>query len=301
MTKIYSAAMTPLTENNLLDVKSLERMLNRNIDQGVNGFFMLGSMGEGLIIRDEMKEEVVKEACKIIDGRADTLVGISDYGLERTLDNVKTYRKYDFSHYVLVLPNKNLLTVNNPLDYVLEVADAVDRPMYFYYLPSFNNCPFTIDQFRELLAHPMIVGIKNSSGLMYTRRELLLLKDEGVDFQLLEGQEWSIDEALILGCDGFLCGMTSLVGGQMKKISTAVGEGNFDEAQLLQREMIHCYHGIFGHDLTTIWCGQKYALKKLGIFSSSKTLVQGQDEMLTPEVKERIDTCLEEYSHVFGC
>lgn len=292
--KIYSAAMTVLKEDKTFDSGSMARMLTRNIDHGIGGFFILGTMGEGMILPESTREDVIKGSCDIIGNKAEIIANISDFGLERTYENIETFSKYDVDSYALQLPVKSLLTVDDPMDYLIKVADKADKPLYLYYIPVINNCRFTIAQFKELLSHPNIIGLKNSSGCMYTRKELLVLKDE-IDFLLFEGHEWAIDEALIEGCDGALCGFTSLSSKLMVNLGKAVSAGNIDEAKNLQKVLVKIFNGVYGSDLTTVWSGQKYALYKLGIIDNYTSIVHQQDGKLTDDVKARIETTLDQY------
>lgn len=292
---IYSASMTALDDHGCLDTVSCGRMLERNLAHGVKGFFMLGTMGEGLLLPQERQFELVQLACKVVGDRAEVLANISDFGLERTFANLERYRKLPVHAFVLQFPNKGLATINDPVDYLLRVADRVDRPMYFYYLPGVNQCVMSTAQFRRILAHPRIKGMKNSSDSLYMRRELLLLKREFPGKLLFEGQEWSLDEAFFLGCDGGLCGLVPLGSRPMVKLARAAEAGNWDEAKRLQETLIGVYHGVYGTDLSTIWAGQKYALHHLGVFTGTHTIVHRQNEALTDAAKQRIDACLEKY------
>jgi dihydrodipicolinate synthase/N-acetylneuraminate lyase len=287
--------MTPLDHDGMLDVPSLERMFERNLRHGVSGFFLLGTMGEGLLLPSDRQAEVVEQSCRIIGDRAEILANISDFGLERTFANIERFRRHPVHAYVFQFPAKSIATVNDPVDYLLRVADRVDRPLYYYHIPSSNNCPLCPAQLRKVLSHPRLKGLKNSSNDLYLRRELLLLKRERPELLLFEGQEWSIDEAFMLGCDGALCGMVPLGSRPMVGIARAAEKGDWVEATRLQEMLIDIYHAVYGEDLSTIWIGQKYALFRLGIFSGFHTIVHRQAESLTDMVKKRIDACLEKY------
>lgn len=287
--------MTPLTEDGTIDVKSLERMLERNIRHGIDGFFFLGTMGEWTQFDDSQKDTLVSEACRIIGGRAEVLAGISATSLNGSKKNMDNLSKYDVSAYVITLPPPAYSSVNH-LEFIKTLADRADRPVYFYYLPGVAGRSFTYGEFREILSHPMIKGIKNSSGAMNTRKELLMLKKE-IDFNLFEGHEWAVDEALMTGCDGALVGMAPLGSNIFKSIASAVDKGDFGKAMELQHDLVKIFWGVYGKDLSTVWIGQKYALRKLGIFSTHRTFIQSESA-LTPQRIKEIDKCLEEYRHL---
>jgi 4-hydroxy-tetrahydrodipicolinate synthase len=295
MKKIYSASMTPLTEEGAIDVKSLERMLERNIRHGIDGFFFLGTMGEWTQFDDAQKDTLISAGCKIIGKRAEILAGISATSLNGAKANMDKLSKYDVSAFVITLPPPAYSSVNH-LEFIKTLADRSDRPVYFYYLPGLAGRNFSYDEFKEILSHPKIKGIKNSSGSMNTRKELIMLKQEA-DFTLFEGHEWAVEEALMTGCDGALVGMAPLGSNIFKFISRAVDKGDFEKAIKLQHDLVKIFWGVYGKDLSTVWIGQKYALKKLGIFSTHKTFIQSESA-LTPQRIKEIDKCLEEYKSI---
>lgn len=294
MKKIYSAIITPLSENGDIDISSLERMIERNLKHGLDGFFFLGSMGEWSQFTDKVKEELIREACRIIGDKADILAALSSTSLTGTLENMKKLSEHAVKSFVITIPPKPLSFID-PIDFIFEVADKSDRSVYFYYLPGVIGRCLSYDEFDRILSHPKIVGIKNSSGQMRARKELMMLKKKH-SFKLFEGDEWAVDEALMMGCEGALVGLGTLASKPLKAIAAAVDAGNYPKAMEIQEDLVKVFWGIYGKDLSNVWIGQKYALEKLGIFSTHKTLIQGE-KVLTPQRKSEIEKCLAEYKN----
>ena len=287
---VISATITPLFEDGSLDKAGLKKIFDRNIAHGIDGFFILGSMGEWGSFSDDFKEELVAESCKIIGKRAKLLVGINATSLPLALENMKRYSKYDFDSYVFMLPART--SALNPVKSILTVLDAADRPVYYYHCPPNNGIDLSLAQFAEIMAHPKLEGIKNSSSNMWLRRELLKMRSErGFKTLLLEGQEWAVDEALIVGNDGMVCGMGALASKVMVNLAKAVDNGNIAEAVRLQNVFIDVFHGVYGIDLANVWNGQKYALVKLGLCACAYTIAQEMSS-LTDAAKERIEKAL---------
>jgi 4-hydroxy-tetrahydrodipicolinate synthase len=226
-----------------------------------------------------------------LKGGAELLAGINASGLEPALKMMDAFSDIDFDSFVVVLPSKPFFY--EPLKFMEKVLDHSDRPLYYYHCPPRNGIDLSSRDIERLLGHPNLKGIKNSSGSMLLRKELLALKKK-YDFILFEGHEWAIDESLMLGGDGALCGMASLASKPMIEISRAVKDGDLKRACDLQIELIEIFHGVYGKDLETITLGHKYAMEKLGVFSSHKTLIQEEDA-LTDKRKKEIEECLEKY------
>ena len=178
---------------------------------------------------------------------------------------------------------------------MLAVLDAADRPVYLYHCPVNNDINFSLDEFRTMMRHPNLKGIKNSSSNMWLRRELLLLREEeGFSTLIFEGQEWAADEALYAGCDGMICGLGALCSKMMTRLARCADAGDFPGARAAQNDMIKVFHGVYGIDLTTVWAGQKYALAKLGLIATPYTAAEEMSS-LDAAAKRRIENCLAEF------
>lgn len=291
MKQVISAAVTPFTDDGRLDLSSASKLYEVGIGHGLDGFFILGSMGEWALLTPEEKEQLAQTACDTIGNRAKILLGISDTGLPGILRNMERLSSLSHTHWVVVLPSGIGAPVD-PVKYLHQLADAADRLLYFYYLPQVNNVVINTEQFRDIFAHPRIVGVKNSAGSIRVRRELLKLKQE-MDFELYEGEEWGIDEALALGCDGAVAGFGSCGGKLIKSIVHEVDSGNLDVAAELQYQLIGLFHEIYGGAAAPYWSvGQKYALQYMGIISSPTSRVASQQD-LPESAKARIRTCID--------
>lgn len=287
---VISATVTPLLENRKLDKEGLKNIFNRNIRHGMDGVFLFGSMGEWGSFSDAFKEEAVEFASDVIGKRMQLLVGINGTSVYRSLEIMESYKKYDFDAYVFMPPAKT--SALDPVRSMLKILDAADRPAYLYHCPPNNGINFTLKQFAEMMKHPNLKGIKNSSSNMWLRREMLLMREEqGFKTLFFEGQEWAADEALFAGYDGMICGMGALCSKMMKKLAVCADNGDIKGATAAQNNMIRLFHGIYGMDIENCWNGQKYALHKLGLISTPLTLAQEMDS-LTDMAKARIEKCL---------
>lgn len=292
--KVYSASVTPLTEDGGLDVEGLGRIFDRNIRHGIDGIFIFGTMGEWQCFDAVFRDRMVAESVRAVAGRAELLVGITDVSTDAALNNMRRVAALDFGSYVFMLPKGG---ADDPVREIGKVLDASDRPVYYYHCPANNGIELSLDQFDAVMSHPRMKGIKNSAGNMWLRRELILMKrDSGLKPMLLEGHEWAADEALLAGYDGMLCGMGALGSKFMVGIARAVEAGDVTEAVRLQNRFIRLFHGVYGTDLSTVWVGQKYALKCLGLCASEMTLTQPMDA-LTETRKREIEACVAEFRH----
>ncbi|HQA39528.1 MAG TPA: dihydrodipicolinate synthase family protein, partial [Kiritimatiellia bacterium] len=153
--KVYSASITPLAEDRELDVEGLGRIFERNIRHGVDGIFILGSMGEWQCFDAAFRDRLVAESVRAVAGRAELLVGITDVSTEAALENLRRAAEYAFDSFVFMLPKAD---VADPVRDVCRVLDAADRPVYYYHCPPNNGINLSLAQFEAILSHPNLKG-----------------------------------------------------------------------------------------------------------------------------------------------
>ena len=95
MKKAISATITPLNPDGSLDKGGLKKIYERNIRHGLDGIFILGSMGEWGSFSDSFKEEFVAESAALTAGKIDLLVGINATSLPLALENMKRYSQFN--------------------------------------------------------------------------------------------------------------------------------------------------------------------------------------------------------------
>lgn len=134
MKQIISAAMTPFTQDNEIDLDSAARMYEFNIKHGIDGFFLFGTMGEWALTSSAEKDMIAEHACKVIGKRARIFLGIQDSGLERMLENIKKWKHLSNEAWVVILPG-GWAGPSIPVEYMHRLADSSDRPLYLYHNP----------------------------------------------------------------------------------------------------------------------------------------------------------------------
>lgn len=291
MKQIINAVVTPFTDDDKLDLESAAKLYEFGLKHKLDGFFVMGSMGEWALLTRDERDQLAKLASDVIGNKAKLLLGISDTGMPAILDNMERWGHLKHSHWTIIPPAGWAGPAGDPVTYMHNLADKCDRPIYFYYLPAFNGVTLSMSQFRDIMAHPKIAGVKNSSGNCHVRKELLILKREK-DFEVYEGEEWALDEALMIGCDGAVAGFASVAAKMMKQIAAYVDAGDFDAAMELQFKLIDIFYAIYGQTVAWWTTGQKYALKYMGIIASEKCRVQAQQN-LPDSHRESVRACVD--------
>lgn len=297
MSKIISASVTPFDDQGSVDTRSAARLFEWGVSCGLDGFFVAGNMGEWSYLTEENLEALVQVACETVGTRARIIAGIHDSSLPRIQRRIRRLRGFKHTHYAALLP----ITaggIPDPVSFVHRLADSCDRPLFLYYLPAYNSIQIGPAQFEQILRHPNVAGVKNSAGQMRIRKELCLLKQH-VNFELFEGEEWAIDEALAMGCDGAIAGFGSMGARLFRAIDDAVARNDLAGARALQMKMIRIMHAVYGNPPSWSCAGQKYGLKIMGLLDHATTLLEAQRN-LPPERRAAIEACVAENRQWFG-
>ena len=297
MIKLLNALVTPLDTNGRGDVKSLNRLLSYGLNVGIDGFFLFGNMGEGLYLQARDKYKLARAACERINQSADLVIGVNALDESGIYRNIEEFSDLNNGYFAAMLPGKDKIK-DSAVDMLHRIADFCDRPFFLYYIPQANGVIFNSREFKEIFSHPNIIGLKNSSGTISLRKELIFLKQE-IDFLLYEGCEWGIDEALSLGCDGIIVGLGTLGGTLFRKLIDAFTNDKLQQAHKYQMDLLRVFHMVYGENNSCSIIGQKYALYKLGLLSTFKTLHPRQQNLPLAN-RRQIEQCLLNFQNIWN-
>ena len=132
---VIPPVVIPDTPDHELDVPSFERLINRMIDAGVDGLFFLGSSGEVVFSTDERREQIIKEAVRIVDHRVPVLVGIIDTETERVLAQGKKAQALGADALVATCPFYALQGMAEVEEHFRILHEELDLPIFAYDIP----------------------------------------------------------------------------------------------------------------------------------------------------------------------
>src|SRR5215467_16083703 len=85
LTGIIPPIVTPLLDRDKLDVEGLERLIDRMVNGGVSGLFLLGTTGEGASLSYRLRRELIERTCRLVNKRVSILVNITDTSFVESL------------------------------------------------------------------------------------------------------------------------------------------------------------------------------------------------------------------------
>ena len=272
---VIPPVVTPNTPDHQLDIVSFERSINRLIEAGIDGLFFLGSSGEVVFATDERRDQIVREAVRIVDHRVPVLVGIIDTETERVLEHGRRALALGADALVATAPFYALGGPADVEEHFRILHQELDAPLFAYDIPVCVHTKLSWKMLARLGAEGVLAGVKDSSGDDVSFRYLVQENEKnGHPLTLLTGHEIVVDGALLSGADGSVPGLANVEPEGYVRMWKAAQEGNWAEVKREQDRLNEISH-IF--DVTTGVQGYgagvgafKCALNLMGIFDSSQ-------------------------------
>ena len=272
---VVQPVVTPDTPDHQLDVVSFERSINRLIEAGVDGLFFLGSSGEVVFATDERRDQIVREAVRIVNHRVPVLVGIIDTETERVLEHGRRALALGADALVATAPFYALGGPADVEEHFRILHQELDAPLFAYDIPVCVHTKLSWKMLARLGAEGVLAGVKDSSGDDISFRYLVQENEKnGHPLTLLTGHEIVVDGALLSGADGSVPGLANVEPEGYVRMWKAAQAGNWAEVKREQDRLNEISH-IF--DVTTGVQGYgagvgafKCALNLMGIFDSDQ-------------------------------
>lgn len=272
---VVPPVVTPDTPDHQLDVVSFERSINRLIEAGVDGLFFLGSSGEVVFATDERRDQIVREAVRIVDHRVPVLVGIIDTETERVLEHGRRALALGADALVATAP---FYALGGPADieeHFRILHQELDAPLFAYDIPVCVHTKLPWQMLARLGAEGVLAGVKDSSGDDVSFRYLVQENEKnGHPLTLLTGHEIVVDGALLSGADGSVPGLANVEPEGYVRMWKAAQEGNWAEVKREQdrlNEISHIFDVTSGVQGYGAGVGAfKCALNLMGIFDSDQ-------------------------------
>ncbi|MFB6320098.1 dihydrodipicolinate synthase family protein [Saccharicrinis sp. FJH54] len=293
---IVPPLVTPLLDNNTLDVEGLERLVERVIAGGVHGVFILGTTGEFASLSYKLREDLIKLTCHFVNGRIPVLVGISDSAFTESLNLAKKAAQYGADAVVITPPYYFEASQPELLEYLERIMKQMPLPLFIYNMPVHTKVMFAPQTVRSAADIPGIIGMKDSSAnLAYFNQINFLLKDRP-DFTFMVGPEELTSQFVLLGGHGGVNGGANMFPKLYVDIYNASVEKDFDRILLLQEKVMRISTSVYsvGKYGSSYLKGLKCALNVLGVCSDF--MAEPFHRFKAPE-RERIILALEELNY----
>ena len=202
---VYPAVTTKFTPDNKLDFQAFEQNIDAQIDAGVSGIVLGGTLGEASSLTNEEKFELLEATLKISNDKVDVVVNVAEQTTQNAVDLAKELASRGADGLMLLPPMRYAADSNETLEYFKAVATSTELPIMIYNNPIDYKVPVTIEMFEELANYPTIQAVKESSrDITYLTKLKINFEDR---FKILSGVDNLALESLFMGADGWVAGL----------------------------------------------------------------------------------------------
>ena len=160
-----TALVTPMTPHGV-DYDTYGRFIDWQIENGINALVAVGTTGESATLSQQERKEVIRFAVKHVNGRVPVIAGTGTNNTEHVLDFTRSACDDGADAVLVVTPYYNKATQGGLLKHFSMIADASEKPVIMYNVPTRTGCNLQPKTVIALAEHPNIVGLKEASGNM---------------------------------------------------------------------------------------------------------------------------------------
>ena len=228
---VFPALTTKFTPDDTLDIPLMERHLRRQIEAGVDGVVVLGSLGEnGSLTRDE-KQEVIATAVRSAGGKVPVLACVAETTTKEACRFIEASIRTGADGFMLLPPMRYQSDRRETIEYLRTVAGAGDRPIMLYNNPVAYRIDVTPEMFAELADESRFVAVKESSD--NPRRITDIINLVGDRYRIFTGVDDLAYESLLLGAVGWVAGLVCAFPAETVALYRLLKAGRIDEARRL--------------------------------------------------------------------
>ncbi len=257
-TGVYPALVTPLTKDEKLNVSALEKLLQYEMNQGANGFYIGGATGEGLLLDIPERKKLCEKSIEFIGADKAKIVHITDINFRNTIELAKHAEAAGADAISSIAPIYFKYDENDIYKYYKAIANSVNIPLIIYYTAA-AGVNISTDLFCRLFEIDNITGVKWTSSNYY---ELIKLRERCPDANIFNGPDEMLVCGLSAGADGGIGSTYNVMYPTIRKIYDSFIAGDITTAQEAQKKADRIINVILKYSVIPV-C--KLVLEELGI------------------------------------
>lgn len=237
---VMPALMTEMKRDGSLDLEGTARHIESCLAAGVEGFVMLGTLGENNSLERSEKEDVLRMATETVAGRVPVLSGVAEYTTDIAIEHAKTACSAGVDGLMVLPCMVYEQDSREAIAHFTAVAESTDLPIMIYNNPVTYNVDVSPSDFEELASVENIVAIKESSH--DSRRVTDMINRCGDRYRLFCGVDDLALENALFGAVGWVSGMANTFPREAVALLRLAREGSVAEAVDLYRWFMPSLH-----------------------------------------------------------
>lgn len=241
---VIPALVTPFNEHEEVDVERTKKLVNWLIEQGIGGFYLTGSTGEGFLMTPQERKLVVETVIEEVAGRVPVVVHVGAISTKISIDLAKHAQHAGADAISSVPPFYWRWDNDHIFKYYQDIAESTTLPMIIYNVPLAGL--FSFDFIVRLAQIPNVKGVKYTA---YTHQDIYKCKEAlGDDFMVYSGADEMAVSGLLNGADGIIGSFYTMLPDLYVRLNQFVQKGDFQQAQRLQKIAVAIIDASLKHD-----------------------------------------------------
>ena len=241
-TGMATAIVTPMTKTGI-DYDALGRLLEFQIESGINAIVVMGTTGENATIEPEDQKEVIRYTVQKVAGRVPVIAGTGTNNTEHVLKNTRNACEVGADAVLVVTPYYNKATQNGLITHFTTVADASTVPVIVYNVPGRTGCNLLPKTLAKLAEHPRIAAVKEATGNMAQMVEIMALCGDKID--VYSGEDALTVPMMAMGAAGTISVLSNVVPKEAVAMTDACKAGDYKTAAQWQCKLLGLTNALF--------------------------------------------------------
>lgn len=230
---VYPALTTKFTRNDELDLPLFKKNLAAQLEAGVDGIILGGTLGEASVLSVPEKETLVKFAVENAGDKVPVILNIAEGSTKEALIQISNAKKWGAVGLMLLPPMRYKPDHRELVTYFKTLADSTELPIMIYNNPVDYKTEVTLEAFEELLMCKNIQSVKESTRDVTNVTRMV--NRFGDRIKILCGIDTLAFEELCLGATGWVAGLVCAFPKETVAIYRLIQSGNLEEALKIYR------------------------------------------------------------------
>lgn len=240
---VFTAIVTPFKDNKI-DENALKKLIDFQIENGIDGLVPCGTTGEAPTLTYEEHEKVIELTVKFAGKKVLVIAGTGSNSTHEAIELTQAAKRIGADMCLLTTPYYNKPTQEGLYKHFKKVAEEVDIPIILYNIPGRTGVNMTPETVARLAQIPNIVGIKEASGSVIQAAEIFRLT-EG-KFSILSGDDNLFLPIMSVGGKGVISVASNALPKKMKELFDAfLKERDIAKAIRINTELLPFFQAIF--------------------------------------------------------
>lgn len=230
---VFPAVTTKFTDSDEIDFDAFDINLNAQLEAGVDGFILGGSLGEASVLSDDEKFSLLKHTVAFVNGKVPVILNIAEQTTKAAVACAQKAFDTGADGLMLLPPMRYNSEERETLAYIGAVAKSTQLPIMIYNNPVDYKVEVTLNMFEQLAAFDNIKAVKESTRDVSNVTRMF--NRFGNRFAVFTGVDPLAMESLVMGADGWVAGLVDAFPKETVAIYRLVKANRIAEALAIYR------------------------------------------------------------------